>query len=87
MCAACVKATEYCVTGAWGLLPPAVSKLCGKCSPTDEDVLQPSFNFLYWSLHQTTLGSQKRGAGAHAGIVKGKVWAVSVALAALRFPS
>nr|XP_019590004.1 PREDICTED: meiosis inhibitor protein 1 [Rhinolophus sinicus] len=39
-----------------------VSKLCGKCSPTDEDVLQPSFNFLYWSLHQTTLGSQKRAA-------------------------
>ncbi|KAM5250926.1 meiosis inhibitor protein 1 isoform 2-T2 [Hipposideros larvatus] len=39
-----------------------VSKLCGKCSPTDEDILQPSFNFLYWSLHQTTLGSQKRAA-------------------------
>ncbi|XP_023618023.1 meiosis inhibitor protein 1 [Myotis lucifugus] len=39
-----------------------VSKLCGKCSPTDMDILQPSFNFLYWSLHQTTLGSQKRAA-------------------------
>ncbi|XP_046502640.1 meiosis inhibitor protein 1 [Equus quagga] len=39
-----------------------VSKLCGKCSPTDVDVLQPSFNFLYWSLHQTTPGSQKRAA-------------------------
>ncbi|XP_036923898.1 meiosis inhibitor protein 1 [Sturnira hondurensis] len=39
-----------------------VSKLCGKCSPTDTDILQPSFNFLYWSLHQTTLGSQKRAA-------------------------
>ncbi|XP_054939161.1 meiosis inhibitor protein 1-like, partial [Physeter macrocephalus] len=38
------------------------SKLCGKCSPTDTDILQPSFNFLYWSLHQTTLGSQKRAA-------------------------
>nr|KAF6496363.1 meiotic double-stranded break formation protein 1 [Rousettus aegyptiacus] len=39
-----------------------VSKLCGKCSPTDVDILQPSFNFLYWSLHQTTPGSQKRAA-------------------------
>ncbi|XP_072829706.1 meiosis inhibitor protein 1 isoform X3 [Vicugna pacos] len=39
-----------------------VSKLCGKCSPTDTDILQPSFNFLYWSLHQTTPGSQKRAA-------------------------
>ncbi|XP_066109171.1 meiosis inhibitor protein 1 [Saccopteryx bilineata] len=39
-----------------------VSKLCGKCSPSDMDILQPSFNFLYWSLHQTTLGSQKRAA-------------------------
>ncbi|XP_014390581.1 PREDICTED: meiosis inhibitor protein 1 isoform X2 [Myotis brandtii] len=39
-----------------------VSKLCGKCSPADMDILQPSFNFLYWSLHQTTLGSQKRAA-------------------------
>lgn len=56
--------------GAWGLSSFAVSKLCGKCSPTDMDILQPSFNFLYWSLHQTTLGSQKRGAGAQAMIVK-----------------
>ncbi|XP_077908792.1 meiosis inhibitor protein 1 isoform X6 [Ictidomys tridecemlineatus] len=39
-----------------------VSKLCGKCSPNDVDILQPSFNFLYWSLHQTTLSSQKRAA-------------------------
>lgn len=59
--------------GAWGCSSLAVSKLCGKCSPTDVDILQPSFNFLYWSLHQTTPDSQKRGAGAQAGIVKGKV--------------
>ncbi|XP_019302577.2 meiosis inhibitor protein 1 isoform X2 [Panthera pardus] len=39
-----------------------VSKLCGKCSPADVDILQPSFNFLYWSLHQTTPSSQKRAA-------------------------
>uniref|UniRef100_H0X5X1 Meiotic double-stranded break formation protein 1 n=2 Tax=Otolemur garnettii TaxID=30611 RepID=H0X5X1_OTOGA len=39
-----------------------VSTLCGKCSPTDVDILQPSFNFLYWSLHQTTPSSQKRAA-------------------------
>ncbi|XP_073070040.1 meiosis inhibitor protein 1 [Manis javanica] len=39
-----------------------VSKLCGKCSPTDVDILQPSFNFLYWTLHQTTPSSQKRAA-------------------------
>ncbi|PNJ37437.1 MEI1 isoform 3 [Pongo abelii] len=39
-----------------------VSKLCGTCSPTDVDILQPSFNFLYWSLHQTTPSSQKRAA-------------------------
>ncbi|KAM6162172.1 meiosis inhibitor protein 1 [Erethizon dorsatum] len=39
-----------------------VSKLCGKCSPMDVDILQPSFNFLYWSLHQTTPNSQKRAA-------------------------
>ncbi|XP_029809952.1 meiosis inhibitor protein 1 [Suricata suricatta] len=39
-----------------------VSKLCGKCSPADVDILQPSFNFLYWSLHQTTPRSQKRAA-------------------------
>uniref|UniRef100_A0A8C5KU88 Meiotic double-stranded break formation protein 1 n=1 Tax=Jaculus jaculus TaxID=51337 RepID=A0A8C5KU88_JACJA len=39
-----------------------VSKLCGKCDPTDVDILQPSFNFLYGSLHGTTLGSQKRAA-------------------------
>nr|KAF6496364.1 meiotic double-stranded break formation protein 1 [Rousettus aegyptiacus] len=45
-----------------GAFPSEVSKLCGKCSPTDVDILQPSFNFLYWSLHQTTPGSQKRAA-------------------------
>lgn len=56
--------------GCRGLPSFAVSKLCGKCSPTDMDILQPSFNFLYWSLHQTTLGSQKRGAGAQAVTVK-----------------
>ncbi|XP_020023752.2 meiosis inhibitor protein 1 [Castor canadensis] len=39
-----------------------VSKLCGRCGPTDVDILQPSFNFLYWSLHQTTPSSQKRAA-------------------------
>ncbi|XP_059103787.1 meiosis inhibitor protein 1 [Peromyscus eremicus] len=39
-----------------------VSKLCGKCSPADVDILQPSFNFLYWSLHRTTSSSQKRAA-------------------------
>ncbi|XP_058424241.1 meiosis inhibitor protein 1 [Diceros bicornis minor] len=39
-----------------------VSKLCGKCNPIDADILQPSFNFLYWSLHQTTPASQKRAA-------------------------
>ncbi|XP_045145659.1 meiosis inhibitor protein 1 isoform X3 [Echinops telfairi] len=39
-----------------------VSKLCGKCSPSDMDILQPSFNFLYWSLQQTTLGSRQRAA-------------------------
>ncbi|XP_064139510.1 meiosis inhibitor protein 1 [Loxodonta africana] len=39
-----------------------VTKLCGKCSPTDMDILQPSFNFLYWSLHQTTPSSRQRAA-------------------------
>ncbi|KAM6214789.1 meiosis inhibitor protein 1 [Rhynchocyon petersi] len=39
-----------------------VSKLCGKCSPTDMDLLQPSFNFLYRSLHQTTPSSRQRVA-------------------------
>ncbi|KAK7799287.1 hypothetical protein U0070_019068 [Myodes glareolus] len=39
-----------------------VSKLCGKCSPADVDILLPSFNFLYWSLHRTTPSSQKRAA-------------------------
>ncbi|XP_042637001.1 meiosis inhibitor protein 1 [Orycteropus afer afer] len=39
-----------------------VSKLCGKCSPMDVDILQPSFNFLYWSLHQTTPDSRQRAA-------------------------
>ncbi|NXQ98521.1 MEI1 protein, partial [Sagittarius serpentarius] len=37
-----------------------VSNLCGKCRPRDADLLQPSFNFLYWSLHQTTPCSQER---------------------------
>ncbi|GAB5574308.1 meiosis inhibitor protein 1 isoform X3 [Prionailurus iriomotensis] len=44
------------------LLHQELSKLCGKCSPADVDILQPSFNFLYWSLHQTTPSSQKRAA-------------------------
>ncbi|XP_055459099.1 meiosis inhibitor protein 1 [Psammomys obesus] len=39
-----------------------VSKLCGKCGPAEVDILQPSFNFLYWSLHRTTPSSQKRAA-------------------------
>ncbi|XP_063252105.1 meiosis inhibitor protein 1 isoform X4 [Prinia subflava] len=38
-----------------------VSNLCGKCRPGDTDLLQPSLNFLYWSLHQTTPCSQQRG--------------------------
>ncbi|NXJ67631.1 MEI1 protein, partial [Rostratula benghalensis] len=37
-----------------------VSNLCGKCKPRDTDLLQPSLNFLYCSLHQTTPGSQQR---------------------------
>uniref|UniRef100_A0A8B9Q134 Meiotic double-stranded break formation protein 1 n=1 Tax=Apteryx owenii TaxID=8824 RepID=A0A8B9Q134_APTOW len=37
-----------------------VSNLCGKCTPRDADLLQPSLNFLYWSLHQTTPSSQQR---------------------------
>ncbi|NXB07322.1 MEII1 protein, partial [Cnemophilus loriae] len=37
-----------------------VSNLCGKCRPRDTDLLQPSLNFLYWSLHQTTACSQQR---------------------------
>ncbi|NXY03222.1 MEI1 protein, partial [Pteruthius melanotis] len=37
-----------------------VSNLCGKCRPRDTDLLQPSLNFLYWSLHQTTSCSQQR---------------------------
>ncbi|NWH61048.1 MEI1 protein, partial [Geococcyx californianus] len=37
-----------------------VSNLCGKCRPSDTDLLQPSLNFLYWSLHQTTPCSQQR---------------------------
>ncbi|NWR79316.1 MEI1 protein, partial [Centropus unirufus] len=40
------------------LLP--VSNLCGKCRPCDIDLLQPSLNFLYWSLHQPTPCSQQR---------------------------
>ncbi|XP_058276203.1 meiosis inhibitor protein 1 isoform X1 [Hirundo rustica] len=39
-----------------------VSNLCGKCRPRDTDLLQPSLNFLYWSLHQTTPCSQQRVA-------------------------
>ncbi|XP_052645721.1 meiosis inhibitor protein 1-like [Harpia harpyja] len=37
-----------------------VSNLCGKCRPRDSDLLQPSLNFLYWSLHETTPCSQQR---------------------------
>ncbi|KGL88161.1 Meiosis inhibitor protein 1, partial [Charadrius vociferus] len=37
-----------------------VSNLCGKCRPRDTDLLQPSLNFLYCSLHQTTPCSQQR---------------------------
>ncbi|XP_064558379.1 meiosis inhibitor protein 1 isoform X2 [Zonotrichia leucophrys gambelii] len=37
-----------------------VCNLCGKCRPRDTDLLQPSLNFLYWSLHQTTPCSQQR---------------------------
>ncbi|NXH79987.1 MEI1 protein, partial [Edolisoma coerulescens] len=37
-----------------------VSNLCGKCRPRDTDLLQPSLNFLYWSLHQTAPCSQQR---------------------------
>ncbi|NXD79481.1 MEI1 protein, partial [Halcyon senegalensis] len=37
-----------------------VSNLCGKCRPRDTDLLQPSLNFLYWSLHQTTPCSQQK---------------------------
>ncbi|XP_053798475.1 meiosis inhibitor protein 1 isoform X4 [Vidua chalybeata] len=37
-----------------------VCNLCGKCNPRDTDLLQPSLNFLYWSLHQTTPCSQQR---------------------------
>ncbi|XP_043823714.1 meiosis inhibitor protein 1 [Dromiciops gliroides] len=37
-----------------------VSNLCGKCSLDDVETLQSSFNFLYWSLHQTTPSSRKR---------------------------
>uniref|UniRef100_H0ZHT2 Meiotic double-stranded break formation protein 1 n=1 Tax=Taeniopygia guttata TaxID=59729 RepID=H0ZHT2_TAEGU len=39
-----------------------VCNLCGKCTPRDTDLLQPSLNFLYWSLHQTTPCSQQRAA-------------------------
>ncbi|XP_053833570.1 meiosis inhibitor protein 1 isoform X5 [Vidua macroura] len=37
-----------------------ICNLCGKCNPRDTDLLQPSLNFLYWSLHQTTPCSQQR---------------------------
>ncbi|XP_030069329.1 meiosis inhibitor protein 1 [Microcaecilia unicolor] len=37
-----------------------VSNLIGKCKPLNVKILQPSFNFLYCTLHQTTLDSQKR---------------------------
>ncbi|XP_004610783.1 meiosis inhibitor protein 1 [Sorex araneus] len=39
-----------------------VSSLCGRCSPADEDMLRPSFNFLYLSLQHTAPGSQPRAA-------------------------
>ncbi|NWW53005.1 MEI1 protein, partial [Pedionomus torquatus] len=38
----------------------SVSNLCGRCNPKDTDLLQPSLNFLYCSLHQTTPCSQQR---------------------------
>ncbi|NXP73302.1 MEI1 protein, partial [Ramphastos sulfuratus] len=37
-----------------------VSNLCGRCRPRDTDLLQPSLNFLYWTLHQATPCSQQR---------------------------
>ncbi|KAJ6659022.1 hypothetical protein lerEdw1_019659 [Lerista edwardsae] len=37
-----------------------VSSMSGKCSPTDFEILQPSLNFLYWSLQQSTLLSQQK---------------------------
>ncbi|XP_025064706.1 meiosis inhibitor protein 1 [Alligator sinensis] len=37
-----------------------VSNLCGKCRRDDTELLQPSLNFLYWSLHQTMVCSQQR---------------------------
>uniref|UniRef100_A0A6J0T7Y7 Meiosis inhibitor protein 1 isoform X1 n=1 Tax=Pogona vitticeps TaxID=103695 RepID=A0A6J0T7Y7_9SAUR len=37
-----------------------VSNLSGRCSPTDLEILQPSLNFLYWSLQQTTRSSQQQ---------------------------
>ncbi|XP_042323675.1 meiosis inhibitor protein 1 isoform X2 [Sceloporus undulatus] len=37
-----------------------VSNLSGKCNPSDHEILQPSLNFLYWSLQQTTLSSRQR---------------------------
>ncbi|XP_068955461.1 meiosis inhibitor protein 1 [Petaurus breviceps papuanus] len=37
-----------------------VSNLCGKCSLDHSEMLLPSFNFLYWSLHQSTPSSRKR---------------------------
>ncbi|XP_036616179.1 meiosis inhibitor protein 1 [Trichosurus vulpecula] len=37
-----------------------VSNLCGKCSLDHVEMLLSSFNFLYWSLHQTTPGSRKQ---------------------------
>ncbi|XP_058047648.1 meiosis inhibitor protein 1 [Ahaetulla prasina] len=36
-----------------------VINLCGKCNPTDTEILQPSLNFLYWSLQQTIRSSQQ----------------------------
>ncbi|XP_027729445.1 meiosis inhibitor protein 1 isoform X3 [Vombatus ursinus] len=43
-----------------GASPLQVSNLCGKCSLDHVEMLLSSFNFLYWSLHQTTPGSRKR---------------------------
>lgn len=57
-CAEVLRRVGACVTHV--LLFP-VSNLCGKCRPRDTDLLQPSLNFLYWSLHQTTPCSQQRG--------------------------
>ncbi|XP_064419397.1 meiosis inhibitor protein 1 [Latimeria chalumnae] len=37
-----------------------VSNLSGKCEPSNADILQPAFNFMYCSLQQTTSHNQSR---------------------------